>query len=454
MFRIIGLEQINVDTYYTSIDLAITPHWIYGTCNNDNIDMKSFGHLITPKEKEFSACIRKYYNPKREKYYDVTDKKNFIWPSIDHGMSNANYTFYGLIVEKCKDDKLRALSGYGRCKSSEEIYNYITSNAIVLKFIDHFPDVLNYKEPFAKYFYSISNLLYQNSFTVNHININPAMIKTHNGIFFDNVVIEYSYLFDQNEKVTFSEEVELTDGFGNLLLDESGKIRLKSTGIVSSFYFWMQNRLQIYQRNYKKFQDVLSGIGGLSRMLFLAARIINTLIPGYITLLDTEELLISLSDDKLGNPVPINIYKKNLTCPPKKESSNNFLQQTPNMLRSSKESDTIINNSFTGIEKREQKKGMNLINKYNINNEDNKKVKEGSDKNNSIKIKRYKKRFKEYENKILNELINDKNGEDEKSVLIKKQNLTGSLTFGINQFVGKKILIFHIMKALEKRFKK
>ena len=88
----------------------------------------------------------------------------------------------------------------GRFKSSEEIYNYITSNAIVLKFIDHFPDVLNYKEPFSKYFYSISNLLYQNSFTVNHININPAMIKTHNGIFFDNVVVEYSYLFDQKTK--------------------------------------------------------------------------------------------------------------------------------------------------------------------------------------------------------------------------------------------------------------
>lgn len=65
---------------------------------------------------------------------------------------------------------------------------------------------------------------------------------------------------------------------------------------------------------------------------------------------------------------------------------------------------------------------MNLINISNINNENNKKVKEGSDKNNSIKIKRYKKRFKEYENKILKELINDKNGEKEKGVFIQKQN--------------------------------
>ena len=39
----------------------------------------------------------------------------------------------------------------------------------------------------------------------------------------------------------------------------------------------------------------------------------------------------------------------------------------------------------------------------------------------SIKIKRYKKRFKEYENKILKELINDKMWENKKGVLIEKQ---------------------------------
>ena len=145
--------------------------------------MKNYGHLIPEEERENSACIRKYYNPNTKKYYDIKDKKNFIWPNLAHGMSSNNYTYYGLIVEKCKDDELRALSGFGNCKNNEEIDNYITSNAIVLKFIDHYPDVLNYKEPFTKYFYSISNLLYQTSYTINHVNINPAMIKTQNGIF-------------------------------------------------------------------------------------------------------------------------------------------------------------------------------------------------------------------------------------------------------------------------------
>ena len=440
-FRIIGLEQINIDTYYTSVDLSKTTHWLYGICNNDNVDMESFSELIPQEEKENSACIRKYYNPKTKKYYDITDKNNFIWPSIAHGMSNENFTYYGIIVEKCKDDELRTLAGYGSCKSSEEIYNSISSNAIILKFIDHNPDVLNYKEPFAKYFYSISNLLYQSSYTVNHININPALIKTHNGIFFDNVIEENSYLFEQNEKVTFKEEIELTDELGNLLYDESGNIRLKSTGIISSYYFWMQNRLQIYQRNYKKFQDVLSSIGGLSRMLLLIARIFNALIPGYITLLDTEELLISLNNDKLSNQTPISLYKKDVASPPKKQNNNNYFQQASNMLRSSKEVDSIMHNTFTGIEKSEQKKNenmkeRNLINNYNLNSEDNKIVKEKTDKKDLIKIKKYNNNIHlETEN---NELVNDKKEEYEKDKLIEKQNFNWFIYIWNKIYCGKK----------------
>ena len=30
MLRIIGLEKINVDVYYMSVDLSLTPHWLYG----------------------------------------------------------------------------------------------------------------------------------------------------------------------------------------------------------------------------------------------------------------------------------------------------------------------------------------------------------------------------------------------------------------------------------------
>ena len=77
--------------------------------------------------------------------------------------------------------------------------------------------------------------------------------------------------------------------------DDNEKI-YKSTGIVSSYYFYLQNRLQIYGRNYKKLQDILSSIGGLSRTFFLVVNIINSFFSWYFTLSDTEELLSSIDN--------------------------------------------------------------------------------------------------------------------------------------------------------------
>ena len=86
----------------------------------------------------------------------------------------------------------------------------------------------------------------------------------------------------------------LKDAQGNPILDENGNQVKKETGIIIAFYFWMQNRLQIYQRNYKKFEDVLGDIGGLSSIVLTLATVINILFTDFITLLDTEELLLSL----------------------------------------------------------------------------------------------------------------------------------------------------------------
>ena len=142
-------------------------------------------------------------------------------------------------------------------------------------------------------------MLFPKSYTVNNINLNPSLIKSHNGIFFDNVVEEVSYFFSQNEKVTMEDEgSEILDEEGNPTYDEEGNKMVAYTNIVSSFYFWMQNRLQYYERNYKRLQDVLSNIGGLSRVVLIAAILINTLVSYYIILLDAEEMALSLDKNE------------------------------------------------------------------------------------------------------------------------------------------------------------
>ena len=148
--RIIGVENVNIDAYYSPIDLEVTPHWVYGLCKN-NIDSGSIGHLVK-NEEEFknSACIRKYYNAKTKQYIDASDEKNFVWPSVAHGMSHPKYTFYGVIIEKCKNDNLRKLLGLNDCKSEDAIDNYVYDSVIVLEIIDHYSDVLSYNQPFTR----------------------------------------------------------------------------------------------------------------------------------------------------------------------------------------------------------------------------------------------------------------------------------------------------------------
>ena len=125
-----------------------------------------------------------------------------------HGMSHPTYSYYGVIIEKCKDNNLRELLGLSKCDSNEAINYYVFSKVIVLQLIDYYSDVLNYKEPFTKYFYSISNLLFPKYYFVNHMNFNPAKIKTITGYILDEVLEEDSIIFCQNEKATMDEEVK------------------------------------------------------------------------------------------------------------------------------------------------------------------------------------------------------------------------------------------------------
>ena len=440
MIRIVGLEEINIESYYSSIDLETTPHWIYGFCNNDT-DTKGISYLINNKEEfDNSVCIRKYYNPNTKQYYDTTDNNNFIWPSIEHGMSHVNSTFYGIIIEKCKNDNLRQLLGLNNCKNDDIIDNYIYSSGIVLKLIDHYSDVLNYKEPFKKYFYSISNLLYPKSYTINNMNFNPALIKTHNGIILDNVVEESSYLFSQNEKVTMDEEVEIKDEEGKPIYDEDGEKVYKSTGIVSSYYFWMQNRLQYYERNYQRLQDILSEIGGLSRTLFIIANMINLIVSNYITLLDTEDFILSVDNtnyynEKIKNQKPIMIYKKEENLfPPKRiysYNNQNYLKQSSTNQRLNKENDNILDNK--NIEETIQQNKYSLIKKNNfinintyntynnINKEENDKVTKNFEiKNEKEKRYNYRKRNKLKINQF--KPINNDTKKEDINNPIKKQN--------------------------------
>ena len=275
-FRIFGFREY-IESYYTSNrDISQYDHWLYGNCNNDS-DTKGIEYLITMDHFNESACIRKYYNKEEKKYYN-TNEQGFIWPSLDKGCSHPNRTFYGIIIEQCRNDSLK-----NDCKPIEKIKKYAWDHSVNFQIIDHYADVYNYDEPLAKYFYSVSNGIFTDSFTTNHLNFNPIVIKTHKGFIFENQIEELSYTFDQNEKVTTSWEAN-------------------KEGIYVAFYFWMQNRIQYNERTYETVQDVLANIGGLCSSVILIMTILNKLISNYITILDTEKILTQI-DHKIADMV-------------------------------------------------------------------------------------------------------------------------------------------------------
>ena len=282
IFRAVGFDDVYSEEYMNNPKIILEKdHWVYGYCNNDS-DTKGIGYLIDFKNYDKSACIRKYYNKNEKKYYN-TDEKGFRWPIIKKGCSNPNRTYYGIVIQRC-DQASDLLKSQGeKCKSEDEITEYLTKVSLKYQLIDHYADMLNYKMPFTKYFYEVTSAITNGIYIINHLNFNPANMLTHNGIFFDNQIQERSYFFTQNEKHTV-DQTSLPPG-------------QTLNGCLIGIYFWMQNTLQYYERNYDRLQDVLSDIGGISNIVVTLAYLINLLVNNYIILLDTEDFVLNTEKD-------------------------------------------------------------------------------------------------------------------------------------------------------------
>ena len=177
---------------------------------------------------------------------------------------------------------------------------------------------------------------------------------THNRIFFDNVIENPSYFFTQNQQQNINENV---------------------FGCLNAFYFWMQNTLQYYERNYKRLQDILSDIGGISRIVLTVAEVLNVLCCNYIILLDTEDLVLSSENKNFKNN---NLSRKstkfkkadNTLYPPKRQHRNykyNDQQLSSNYHRLMKDGVDIYQNLNINDKKRDKFKSF-YVKRNNISN--------------------------------------------------------------------------------------
>ena len=127
----------------------------------------------------------------------------------------------------------------------------------------------------------VGNVLFSNYYSVNHLNFNPSIIRTYNGLIYDKFNEEYAPIFERHEVYQFDKE---------------------KTNIYSIFAIWLKNKLYKNERSYKKLQDVISSVGGIYQSITIIAAYINAIYNKFIVLSDTEVLLNSIiHSEKLSN---------------------------------------------------------------------------------------------------------------------------------------------------------
>ena len=345
LFRIIGLE-VYFDIYLNDNNLSHYNHWLYGKCNS-TIDAEGLDNLIQYDFFESSACIRKYFNKEEQKYYNVGDSK-FRWPVIAHGTYNKNVKLYNIIVEKCEESTLNLILGEGhQCKNALEFefnQSYSFYGEILLYIINHYSDISNYSSPYIKYLEMVGNALSINSFSVNHLNFNPSIIKTYHGLLSDKIDEKKEIIYERHEIYSFLKE---------------------NKDIYSIFVIWLKNKLYKNERSYRNLQDIISSFGGIYQSITIIAYYLNTLYNKFIVLSDTEVLLHSfIHSEKHSHE-----YKK-------KEHKDQKIQKLNEL------SNDIIKNDINKTFHKE-KYNTEKTNK-NKNNEKEKKINDSSYMNNNL----------------------------------------------------------------------
>jgi hypothetical protein len=274
MFRIIG-SQIYYESMMKLPSIKLLPHWLYGPCDNKT-DTVGVSHLIKYDFFGKCACIKKYYDLNTKAYYSVGDP-NFVWPKIGHGTFHENSTLYNIMVDSCSEETIGEILGNKyHCRTGAEIgqfYSNVTGTRVFhFYFLNNLMNVLDYDNPNKKVIFRIENPFSSTQFTLNDINFNPSILKTHKGLLFDEIKEDTSYSFDRNDVYTNDKD---------------------NINLFVAYTFFLKNIVNYYERSYKRIQDIISNIGGIYKFITIVAVYINSLYSNYIVLTDTLTLLHS-----------------------------------------------------------------------------------------------------------------------------------------------------------------
>ena len=260
-------------------NLHLYDHWVFDNCRK-NIDDKDIEPYLLENIENFTngVCIRYYYNSSEKKYYSLEDK-GFLWPHLEHGIAQRNNIYLTTIIQKCSNDSI-INKIFGECPSKKEIDDYVSKYfGIYLYFTDIQVDPTNYTNPVQRYLQVISTgMSTPQAFVENYIYFSPLKVRTRLGTLFGKIYDINSFYFDFNRKGAANNNEEYY--------------------VITKYYHLLQNNVQIYERKYNNFFDILSEIGGEVQFVFYLFYWINYVYNKYIIAYDTNILFFSIKDNR------------------------------------------------------------------------------------------------------------------------------------------------------------
>ena len=355
-FQIIGIKNLYVTDYNENGNRENYDHYIYNKCSEDFDDLSNnnIKDILNFSDFNTSYCISSFYNHTSKQIISIKDK-NFPEPSIEHGVSNPLGTYYGIYIQKCHNS---TLLNNKYCETQEKIDNLLNITNIMIAFTILNNEIIieNYKYPFQHSLFQVTTGTLNYEFTVNHLNFQPLSVITHDGLIIENKKEERYYSYELNEKNTFNTE----------------------TGIISSFFIWMQNKNQIYERIYKRIPNVIGDISGSIKIIIVISSWINYFIYYYILCNDINEVINLYNfyrekniPNKKNDFLYLNLnkskkYKNDNYTDDLLEHTNNFIENETLYLNSKKNLNK--NKSNFGKKIDFNKMNSNYFQKYNNNN--------------------------------------------------------------------------------------
>lgn len=168
------------------------------------------------------------------------------------------------------------------CLPIEEIDRLLQWSNYRIQFIDNYFDVMNYEEPIVKYVMEIMGGTSADTSAENYINFNNVDMITHDGLIFESKSQLTSYKFiDRVEIVSKKQSIN----------DQIFFLRLEG-----------QNRPITMDRTFITLQEVLANIGGLIKILYILARLMNFLHNSFVIKQELFwKVFRNLVDFKRGN---------------------------------------------------------------------------------------------------------------------------------------------------------